>query len=100
MNLINGHMLMGISPGVLGSESWPDIVLKKTYELNKGFMCSLPAFIDRSVNFETIPKYNENRNLLMVCGSSTLFKVDEITKDMSREQMIKFNIERIKEASR
>lgn len=97
MEMVDGHMLMGISPGVLGTKSFPDIVLKKTYEINKGFYSSLPVFIDGSVNFKTIPEYNKNHNVIMVCGSSTLFKIDEATELMDRDQMIKYNIKRLEE---
>ena len=97
MDIVDGHMLMGISPGVLGTKSWPDIVLKKSYEVNKGFYSSLPLFVDGSVNFKTIPEYSKNHNVVMVCGSSTLFKIDEATELMDRDQMIKYNIKRIEE---
>ena len=46
-----------------------------------------------------VKDYKEiNNNGTLVCGSSTMFKVDDFTRDMSREEMVKYNINRIKEA--
>ncbi len=94
-DLIDGIMLMGISPGVLGTNSYPNIVLEK---LN--FMKSLDVslFIDGSVNFKTIPEYGKFNKMTIVCGSSSMLKVDDVTKDMSRYDLIATNIKRIKEA--
>lgn len=95
-DLIDGIMLMGISPGVLGTNSYPDIVMKKLCMLKLGL--DLAFFIDGSVNFTTIPKYNEFDNMTLVCGSSSMFKLDNVTKNMLRYEVIATNIRRIKEA--
>jgi len=106
--MVDGAMFMGISPGVLGTKSWPYVVKDKIgyYRMH----CSKynTVFVDGGVSFSSF------KNLLLpfetfidgitkmadyvVCGSSTLFKIDNETELMDREEMIKFNIERIKEA--
>ena len=48
-------------------------------------------------NFKTIPEYSKNHNVVMVCGNSTLFKADDEIGLLDRKDMIKFNINRIKE---
>lgn len=93
--LFDGVMFMGISPGVLGTNSYPQIVKQKIgiCPNHKHY------FVDGSVNFNTIKDYKEiNNNGTLVCGSSTMFKVDDFTRDMSREDLVKYNINRIKEA--
>lgn len=105
--MVDGTMFMGISPGVLGTKSWPDLVKQKIIEYRfsgeKNFV-----FVDGGVSFSSIKNLlspfesfvtgiTETTNKV-VCGSSTLFKIDEETELMDREEMIKFNIERIKEA--
>lgn len=75
--------LMGISPGVLGTNSYPYIVAQKirSYfdyknELEKDNNKILPneIFIDGSVNFDTIPHYFKIGATTLVCGSSTIMK--------------------------
>ena len=93
--LFDGVMFMGISPGVLGTNSYPQIVKQKIG------ICPNDNhyFVDGSVNFSTIKDYRAiNDNGTLVCGSSTMFKVDDFTKNMSREEMIKYNVNRLKEA--
>lgn len=93
--LFDGVMFMGISPGVLGTNSYPAVVSKKIALCP----CNKHYFVDGSVNFNTIKDYKEiNNNGTLVCGSSTMFKVDDFTRDMSREELVKYNINRIKEA--
>jgi ribulose-phosphate 3-epimerase len=93
--LFDGVMFMGISPGVLGTNSYPQIVKQKIgiCPNHKHY------FVDGSVNFNTIKDYKEiNNNGTLVCGSSTMFKIDNETKDMTREEMINYNVNRIKES--
>ena len=93
--LFDGVMFMGISPGVLGTNSYPQIVKQKIG------ICPNDKhyFVDGSVNFSTIKDYRAiNDNGTLVCGSSTMFKVDDFTKNMSREEMIKYNVNRLKDA--
>lgn len=105
--LLNGVMFMGISPGVLGTKSWPEIV-KNRIEKHRLSNGEASVFVDGGVNFKSIKDLacGEVASLFgtwgiadhVVCGSSTLFKIDNETELMDREEMIKFNIERIKEA--
>lgn len=104
--MVDGIMLMGISPGVLGTKSWPDLVKQKIIEYRFSGERNF-VFVDGGVSFSSI------KNLLspfesfvtgitetagkVVCGSSTLFKIDEETKGLTRPEMIKYNIHRIEE---
>lgn len=93
-------MFMGISPGVLGTISMPDNVMNKlncvkTLNAQTGF--DIKTFVDGSVNFKTLPEYKKLNCYTAVCGSSTIFKIDEETKGLSREDMINYNINRISE---
>ena len=95
IKLFDGVMFMGISPGVLGTNSYPEIV--------KGKIAMTPNhkhyFVDGSVNFNTIKDYRLiNPNGTLVCGSSTMFKKDEFTENLNREQLVAYNINRIKDA--
>ena len=106
--LVDGVMFMGISPGVLGTKSWPDLLRNKIDELRLKIGCGkIPVFLDGGINFSSIKNLVSIKKELfgdlagadtVVCGSSTLFKIDSETELMDREEMIKFNIERIKEA--
>ena len=96
MGLIDGYLLMGISPGFLGTGCWPSTVLHKIHELSKGAWELLPVFVDGGVRFSTLRDFYKTNATKMVCGSSTLFNIDEATELMDRDQMIKYNIERIK----
>lgn len=94
ISLFDGVMFMGISPGVLGTNSYPAVVASKIglVPTHKHY------FVDGSVNFATLPEYTLiNPNGTFVCGSSTMFKRDDLTKDMTRDELVKFNIDRIKE---
>ena len=77
-NLVDGIMLMGISPGVLGTNHYFDVVLKKLMEIRQVYTKTLPVYIDGSINFYTEQKYLEDSNLgrytTLICGSSTIFK--------------------------
>ena len=112
-NLVNGIMFMGISPGVLGTKSWPEILKDKMIQ----HRCmigriikhdDIPVFLDGGIDFNSIGELTKDLTNIMfgpyhgadkvVCGSSTLFKVDNETKLMTRPEMIKYNIHRIEEA--
>lgn len=95
IKLFDGVMFMGISPGVLGTNSYPALVKPKIALCPNQYH----YFVDGSVNFETIKDYNAiNPNGTLVCGSSTMFKIDDQTKGMSRSELIETNISRIKNA--
>ena len=106
--LVDGIMFMGISPGVLGAKSWPDLLIRKIYELRlKVGYDKTTVFLDGGISFSSIKELVSDKKSLfgdlagadfVVCGGSTLFKIDNETELMDREEMIKFNIERIKEA--
>ena len=110
--MVDGIMLMGISPGVLGTKSWPSVVIEKILELRHHDVdANIPVFVDGGVNFKSIKnlthlwplREQDTEEVLyhgadyVVCGSSTLFKIDDETKGLTRPDMIKYNIKRIKE---
>ena len=83
LSLIDCIGLMGISPGVLGTSSYYEIVSRKidSYRLEKAtnFHQDWPEFIfiDGSVNFSTIPNYLHRlyggiTPMTFVCGSSSI----------------------------
>ena len=91
---LEGIMFMGISPGVLGTDSLPDTVCEKLKYVNNncpGYKTS----IDGSVNFNSIVDYYDLNTYTIVCGGSTLLKNVEIGEN--REQQIVDNINKIKE---
>ena len=106
--LVNGVMFMGISPGVLGTRSWPEILKNKIVQ----HRCivghdDIPVFLDGGIDFKSIGELTKDVNVIfgpykgadkVVCGSSTLFRLDSETKLMTRSEMIKHNIRRIEEA--
>ena len=93
IRLFDGVMFMGISPGVLGTNSYPIIVKDKIKQLDY----NMPYFIDGSVNLDTIPLYNMiNPNGTFICGSSTIFKVNAYTKGLNRDKCIAYNIDKLK----
>ena len=107
--ILDGIMFMGISPGVLGTRSWPEIIKNKILD----FRCSstkhqsIPVFVDGGINFESIKTLTSDISNIfgswpgadkVICGSSTLFKIDNETKGLTRSDMIKYNIHRIEEA--
>lgn len=93
--------LMGISPGVLGTNSYFDIVKNKIMrygdfriiEKDDDILLKYPEeiFVDGSVNFKTIPKYFNIGATTLVCGSSSIMnKLDQTT--------IENNIQKIEES--
>ena len=67
----------------------------------------IPVFLDGGIDFKSIGELAKDVNVIfgpykgadkVVCGSSTLFRLDSETKLMTRPEMIKHNIRRIEEA--
>ncbi len=78
---VDGIMMMGISPGVLDSRSYPEIVSEKLRLLPESFCISNEnegkrVFIDGSVNFRNIPQYTSisGAPITFICGSSTIYR--------------------------
>jgi len=90
---IDGVMFMGISPGVLGTASMPNIVGEKLLYV-KSFHPWCKTFVDGSVSFKTLPEYNAFGAHTVVCGSSTLFK--NVAFDDTRTEKVIENINKIK----
>jgi pentose-5-phosphate-3-epimerase len=96
---------MGISPGVLGTNSYSYIVSQKIRdyfdyknEIEKDSNIELipsEIFIDGSVNFETIPHYFKIGATTLVCGSSSIMKGTKIFPADENQFMIEENINRI-----
>ena len=92
---LDGVMFMGISPGVLGTVSRPDIVTEKLWAIHDEFpWCK--TFVDGSVNFTTLSTYKNAGAYTVVCGSSTMYKGAGFGEDR-KEKTIE-NINKIKEA--
>lgn len=95
---IDGILLMGISPGVLNSNHYEEIVWNKLLHYRKDLNYNKDIFIDGAVNFKTIKKYFEHsiigENTTVICGSNSLFKdVDLINNNVRiNEQIIYKNI--------
>lgn len=94
-NYLDGVMFMGISPGVLGTVSRPDIVEQRLIAM-KALFPWCKTFVDGSVNFTTLPKYKDAGAYTVVCGSSTMYKNAGFGEDR-KEKTIE-NINKIKEA--
>lgn len=91
---IDGVMFMGISPGVLGTNSKPDVVCKKLeFVRDQHPWCK--TFVDGSVSFTTLEPYKECGAYTVVCGSSTMYK--GVGFDDTREAKTIENINKIKE---
>lgn len=97
MNALTGDaniLLMGISPGVLGTKSFPKVVQNKLKTLNG----TANVIIDGAVNFNTIPTYKDSLTLgtlKLVCGNSSIFKNDE--RDLDRKALIVNNATKMME---
>jgi len=86
--------LMGISPGVLGTKSYFDIVYNKISTFNDIIIFTHneehkpEIFIDGSVNFTTIPKYFDIGVTTLVCGSSSIMnKLDQTTMEKNIQKI-------------
>lgn len=94
--LLDGVMFMGISPGVLGTMSFPDIVSSKIVKLREQKTSNdVKIFIDGSVNYNTVNHYKEIGANVCVSGSSMMFKQPE-EKINNRKLLIGYNINKIK----
>lgn len=97
LGYLDGVMFMGISPGVLGTDSFTSEVLNRI-ELTKHNLHDVKIFIDGSVKFDTVGLYNKLGADVCVSGSSMMFKKDSLTESMSTTNLINTNIKRIKDA--
>ena len=97
LGYLDGIMFMGISPGVLGTDSFVHEV-KQRIILAKRVSSIVHVFIDGSVTFNSVGDYAALGTDVCVSGSSMMFKKDEQTLNMSTSDLIRFNINRIKEA--
>ena len=94
LGYIDGVMFMGISPGVLGTDSFSSEVGFRISLMHK-FYPELKVFIDGSVKFDTVKNYKDYGAAVCVSGSSMMFKEDDTTTGMNRQEIISHNIERI-----
>lgn len=97
LGYLDGVMFMGISPGVLGTDSFTDEVENRIGFIRDNIKV-LDVFVDGSVNFKSVGRYASYGADVCVSGSSMMFKRDDLTKDMSTTDMIEYNIKRIKDA--
>lgn len=97
LGYLDGVMFMGISPGVLGTDSFVSEVLNRI-ELTKHNLPDVKIFIDGSVKFDTVGLYNKLGADVCVSGSSMMFKKDSLTENMNIVDLIETNIRRIKDA--
>lgn len=87
LNEVDGIGLMGISPGVLGTRSYPYIVRNKIKTI-RALYPDLKIFVDGSVNFDTIPDYVKlDYDCVLVCGSSSILKAGSSIEDNIRRIM-------------
>ena len=92
---LDGVMFMGISPGVLGTKSLPNIVEHKLLTISENYP-HIKTFVDGSVNFITLKTYQLAGAYTVVCGSSTMYKDAGFGED--RPEKTVENIKKIKEA--
>lgn len=97
LGYLDGVMFMGISPGVLGTDSFAIEVIHRI-DFVKQILPKLSVFIDGSVKFDTVGKYASLGADVCVTGSSMMFKKDSVTDGMSEVDLINTNIQRIKDA--
>ncbi len=91
-------LFMGISPGVLGSKSFPNHVYHNLNILNEN-ASKYNVIIDGGVNFESIKMYKKFASVAKcikcVCGNSTIFHQTEDTANLSRKELIRHNASKI-----
>lgn len=97
LGYLDSVMFMGISPGVLGTDSFTSEVLNRI-ELTKHNLPDVKIFIDGSVKFDTVGLYTKLGADICVSGSSMMFKKDSLTENMNTDDLIETNIRRIKDA--
>ena len=93
--LVDGVMFMGISPGVLGTNSFPATVNRRLLMVQSANP-NIKTFVDGSVNYNTLDLYKSSGAYTVVSGSSAMFKSHPETEGMTREELINFNINKIK----
>lgn len=97
LGYLDGVMFMGISPGVLGTDSFiPEV--KQRIKLVKSTSPDVYIFIDGSVKFDSVGDYAALGADVCVSGSSMMFKKDSVTDGMCIAELINTNIKRIKDA--
>lgn len=97
LGYLDGAMFMGISPGVLGTDSFiPEV--KQRIKLVKSVSPDVYIFIDGSVKFDSVGDYAALGADVCVSGSSMMFKKDGITENLNTADLINTNIKRIKDA--
>lgn len=92
--LIDGVMFMGISPGVLGTNSFPSTVNRRLLMVQSANP-NIKTFVDGSVNYNTLDLYKTSGAYTVVSGTSAMFKTPEKSDGMTREEIIIFNINKI-----
>lgn len=97
LGYLDGIMFMGISPGVLGTDSFVTEVIHRL-DFVKQIVPKLSIFIDGSVKFDSVCIYASLGADVCVSGSSMMFKKDSVTEGMSDAELINTNIQRIKDA--
>lgn len=93
--MVDGIMFMGISPGVLGTNSFPATVNRRLLMVQSANP-NIKTFVDGSVNYNTLDLYKSSGAYTVVSGSSAMFKSHPETEGMTREELINFNINKIK----
>jgi pentose-5-phosphate-3-epimerase len=93
--VVDGMMFMGISPGVLGTKSFPETVQRRLEFVNFTNP-EIKTFVDGSVNYDTLLPYKNAGAHTVVSGTSAMFKSHPETEGMTREELINFNINKIK----
>lgn len=93
--LVDGVMFMGISPGVLGTNSFPSTVNRRLLMIQSANP-NIKTFVDGSVNYNTLDLYKSSGAYTVVSGTSAMFKTPENSDGMTREEIINFNINKIK----
>lgn len=97
LGYLDGAMFMGISPGVLGTDSFiPEV--KQRIKLVKSVSPDVYIFIDGSVKFGSVGDYAALGADVCVSGSSMMFKKDSVTENLNTADLINTNIKRIKDA--
>lgn len=93
--MVDGIMFMGISPGVLGTNPFPATVNRRLLMVQSANP-NIKTFVDGSVNYNTLDLYKSSGAYTVVSGSSAMFKSHPETEGMTREELINFNINKIK----
>ena len=98
---IDSVMFMGIHPGVLVQRPRPETVYRKANELNG--VCAQFGSLDMvqcdgGVSFDTIPTLKDSGINNFVCGSSTLYKGDDLNECWEKNVLkIESNFKKMRE---